>query len=219
MIKSVTVLAAICLLAGCASNDTSTADQGQNGVTAAASGNLSDADRQFINNATVGGMCEVQAGQIALDRATDNNLKQFGEQMVTDHTRIDTELMQLAQQKGVTPPAMLNADAQQQIDKLNSLSGDDFNSQYLQDQVKGHQDAVKLFQNEINQGQDTDVKAFASKNLPTIQHHLDMIQGIQSSTGVNSSELPNKQGPGTPNGPTNDTSTPPGNSQSGEQMH
>ena len=219
MIKAITVLAAICLLAGCASNDTSTGEEGQNGTAPTASSHLSDADRQFINNAAIGGMSEVQAGQIAVDRATDNNLKQFGQQMVTDHTRINTELMQLAQQKGVTPPAMLDGDAQQQIDKLNSSNGNDFDSQYIQDQVKDHQDTVKLFQNEINQGQDPDVKAFASRNLPIIQHHLDMIKGIESSSGVNASQLPNKQGPGLPNGPTNDTRTPPGNSQTGEQMH
>jgi putative membrane protein len=215
MYKSISVFTVLCLLGGCSSNDTTSNNNGQNG-TAAVQNNgssLSVTDRQFMQAAANGGMCEVQAGQLAQQRATNDQLKQFGQQMVSDHTAVNNQLTQLAQQKGVALPTALDADAQSQIDKLNSLSGNDFDDYYVTGQVKAHENTIKLFQDEANNGQDNDVKAFASQNLPTIQHHLDMIHNLQSAIGTGSSPNLNKRGPGMPNDSTVPPNTPSGNGQ------
>ena len=214
MFKSISVFTVLCLLAGCSSNDTSSSNNGQNGVSNSQNGsNLSTSDRDFINQAAVGGMTEVQAGQLAANHASNSDLRQFGQQMVDDHTRVNNELMQLAQQKGVTPPTALDADGQSTVDKLNSLNSNDFDNYYITGQVKAHEDTIRLFQNEANSGQDPDVKAFAAQTLPHLQHHLDMIHNLQESIGTAGAPNLDKRGPATPNNPAVPTNTPSGNGQ------
>jgi putative membrane protein len=220
MLKHATTFAALCLAAGCASNDMSSNSNGQNGTPSAqntAGSNLSTMDRQFIHDAAVGGMTEVQAGQIASNKATSGDLRQFAQQMVTDHQNANNQLMQLAQQKGVTVPSYLDSDGQSVIDKLNSVNGGDFDDTYITGQVKAHVDTIKLFESEANMGQDSDVKGWASKTLPTLQHHLEMIKGLQSSVGTAGSPESNKRGPETPNAPVVPPNQATGNNQPAPQ--
>jgi putative membrane protein len=214
MLKHISIFVALCLAAGCAGNDTTSDNNGQNDAESVqAASNLSITDRQFIHDATVGGMTEVQTGQIAANRGTNGDLKQFGQQMVTDHQRANAELAQLAQQKGVTVPTYPDTDGQNVIDKLNSLNGADFDDTYIAGQVKSHTDTIRLFENEANNGQDSDLKSFASRTLPTLQHHLEMIKSLQSSIGTAGSRDLNKRGPETPNSPIVPPDQPAGNNQ------
>ena len=215
MFKSISVFAVLCLLGGCMANDTTSNNNGQNGTAAVqnSGSSLSAMDRQFMQTAAIGGMCEVQAGQLAQQRATNDQLRQFGQQMVSDHTAVNNQLNQLAQQKGVTLPTALDADAQSQIDKLNSLHGNDFDDYYITGQVKAHENTIKLFQDEANNGQDSDLKSFANQNLPTLQHHLDMIHNLQSMIGTGGSPNSEKHGPGMPNDPVVPPNSPSGNQQ------
>jgi putative membrane protein len=216
MLKPISVLAALSLLTGCAGNDTTSDNNRQNdaaNVQSIAPSNLSIPDRQFINDAAIGGMSEVQAGQIAMNRSTNDSVKQFGQQMVTDHKGINSELTQLAQQKGITPPTYLDTDAQATIDKLNSVNSNDFDETYITGQVKSHTEAVGLFEMESKSGQDADLKAFASQYLPTLQHHLEMIKDIQSKAGSAGSPELNKR-PENPNNPVVPPNQSGGNDQS-----
>jgi putative membrane protein len=216
MFRSINVLAVLCLLAGCSGDDISSNNNGQNGIGMmqnSRGSNLSVTDRQFIQNAAVGGMFEVQAGQIAADRATNGDLKHFAQQMMNDHQRMNTELMQLAQQKGANPPTELDMDARSQIDTLNSLNGADFDQVYITGQVKAHTDTISFFQSEANNGQDPGVKAFASRNLPMLQHHLEMIKNLQSSIGMTGLPETERRGPGMPNNPVVPPDAPSGNQQ------
>ena len=65
---------------------------------------LSSDDRKFIMEAAHGGMMEVKLGQLAVDKATNADVKQFGQRMVDDHSKANSELMELASQKGITLP-------------------------------------------------------------------------------------------------------------------
>src|SRR4029450_3766441 len=57
------------------------------------------ADQLFVQQASSGGLAEVRAGQLATERAASAEVKQFGQQMVTDHTKANQELATLAQAK------------------------------------------------------------------------------------------------------------------------
>ena len=70
-------------------------------------------------------------------------------------------------------PAKLDAKHQKLIDDLNSASAQDFDKTYAKQQVDGHQEAVPLFKKYASKGDDADVKQFAEKTVPTIEHHLD----------------------------------------------
>ncbi|WP_245894801.1 DUF4142 domain-containing protein, partial [Nostoc cycadae] len=150
----------------------------------AAPNNLSSSDRQFINEAAQGGLAEVQLGQLASQRAANNAVKQFGLRMVKDHTQVNTQLKQLAARKGVKLPTTLNGENQQLQQRLSKLSGANFDREYMTHMVQDHQKDVSAFQTEAQQGQDPDVKAFASQTLPTLEEHLQQARSIVNA-GVN----------------------------------
>jgi putative membrane protein len=150
----------------------------QAGQKTASSGHFSD--RHFLVKAAEGGMTEVELGQIAQQKASSQDVKQFGARMVDDHSKADTELKGIAQQQGVSIPTKLDARHQAAVDKLSKLSGADFDRAYVNDMVKDHQADEAEFQKASTSAQDPQVKDFASKTLPVIQSHLADIQSIQS---------------------------------------
>ena len=69
----------------------------------------SSADHACVMKAAEGGMAEVELGQLAADKATSDEVKKFGQRMVTDHGKANDELKSLAQQKNITIPTQVNA--------------------------------------------------------------------------------------------------------------
>ncbi len=142
---------------------------------------VSEADKAFVLKAAQGGMTEVQLGQIASEKATSPDVKNFGAQMVTDHSKANAELKSLATTKGITLPTALDSKHQAMVDKLQATTGADFDRAYVAAMIKAHQKDDTLFSTEASQGQDSDIKAFASKTDQVVKSHLSMIQGIKSN--------------------------------------
>ena len=152
--------------------------------------NLSAVDKKFMTEAAQGGLAEVQLGQLASQRATSDAVKQFGQRMVQDHTQANTQLKQLASQKGVTLPTTIGSENQKVKQQLSKLSKTRFDKAYTNDMVKDHEKDVSLFQSEAQGGQDPDVKAFAAQTLPTLQEHLQMAKSIANPTTPSSTPTP-----------------------------
>jgi putative membrane protein len=146
------------------------------GTPASGAANLNKTDRAFVTKAAAGGMAEVQAAQTAQQKSQNDQVKAFAQKMIDDHTPNNKELMDLASQKGLTPPAAVPARMQKQLDKLQAMDGSRFDRAYLQQQVKAHKQMLATFKNEAQDGKDPDLKAFASKTIPVIQSHIDMAQ-------------------------------------------
>jgi putative membrane protein len=126
----------------------------------------------------VGGTEEVQLGQLAAQKGASDEVRQFGQKMVDDHTKANEDLMQVATGKGWTLPTSLDAKHQADVQKLSALTGDAFDREYVKMMVKDHKKDVGEFQKESARGADADVKSFATRTLPTLQEHLQMIQRI-----------------------------------------
>jgi putative membrane protein len=110
--------------------------------------------------------------------------------MVDDHSKASEELMQLAQQKGVTPPKEPGGKHKQLRDRLSKLSGAEFDRTYANERVKEHKKDVAEFRREADRGADPEVKAWAAKTLPTLQDHLKLAQEMAAEvkgTGSRSS--------------------------------
>jgi putative membrane protein len=101
--------------------------------------------------------------------------------MITDHTKTSTELKQLVSSGKVTAdvPTALDSSHQTKLDKLKNASGKDFSSDYASDQVSAHKDAVSLFERYAKGGDNSDLKDWARKMLPTLKHHLEMAEGLK----------------------------------------
>src|SRR5205807_3957544 len=105
----------------------------------------------------------------------------FAAQMITDHTKTSTELKGMVSSGKVKLdlPNALDRAHQSKLDKLKAASGDDFAKAYADDQTSAHKDAVDLFERYAKGGDNADLKAWASKTLPALRHHLEMAQGLK----------------------------------------
>ena len=139
---------------------------------------MSSRDRDFLMDAAVGGLMEVELGRIAAQQGTSDAIKQFGQRMVDDHGNANTELMSLASSKGITLPTSLDDKHRAQVTKLSAMSGADFDRAYAKMMLKDHEKDVSEFEKQSTKGTDADIKAFVSKTLPTLQEHLTMARAL-----------------------------------------
>jgi putative membrane protein len=148
---------------------------------------------QFRAKATASDAFEVLSSKIALTHATDPDLKMFAQMMIDDHTRSTDRLVALG---GISKASLvskmkpggdgkyaandlLESDRANELNSLDSKSNGDFNRTYIDDQVKGHQDAVSLLEDYAKNGDNDKLKAFAASILPTVKAHLAKAQRLQ----------------------------------------
>jgi len=177
--------------------DASQSRQTSASSTSSASGQLSDVDRKFVMEAAIGGKAEVELGQMATQKAQDARVKQFGQQMVQDHSMANQELMQLAQRKGLNVPSDLDAKHKETAARLSKLSGQAFDRAYVTEMLSDHRKDVNEFREQARNAKDPDLKAFAAKTLPTLEHHLSMVQQLSGGdTGTSGAGVPRPTGSG-----------------------
>jgi putative membrane protein len=144
---------------------------------------LSHSDSSFLKDAEEAGLYEVQGSKIALEKATDPQVKAFAQQMIDDHTKANQEVEALASQKGLKLPTTPSVAEQAKLKTLEHWSHSGFDHHYADGVgVSAHKDAVKAFTKASTDAKDADVKALASKSLPTLQHHLGMAQQLSDAT-------------------------------------
>jgi len=159
---------------------------GAAGATASGAAKLSAADKKAMNEMAIANMAEVETGKLALSKSQNAEVKTFAQQMIDDHGKALSELQTLAQSKGVTLPTELDAKHKAMSAKLEKLSGDAFDKEYmrmagLQDHKATHAKLQKISKS----AKDPDVKAAADKTIPTVEQHLKAAQqmsGAKSGT-------------------------------------
>lgn len=133
-------------------------------------------DRLFARLAATGGKAEVELGQLAQSKAADAAVKEFARMMVQDHGKANDKLMELAKAADIPLPAELDPDHRMLREKLERLSGEDFDIAYILAQIEDHQKTALLLEWEIGSGQDGPLQKFASETLPTVMGHLRKAQ-------------------------------------------
>jgi putative membrane protein len=130
--------------------------------------------KEFVSKATVSDMFEVQSGKLAADKAKNEDVKDFGQKMVDDHSKTTEDLMQLIKDENidVKVPTALDEKDQAKLDKLKNASGAKFDRIYVPMQVKAHDRAVNLFEDYSKSGDNKALKTWASDTLPTLKEHL-----------------------------------------------
>lgn len=145
---------------------------------------LSDMDKTFMTNASYANNAEIDAGGAATTKASMSSVKDFGMDMVTDHTKAQADMVALGVQVGKTDlPTGPDATHVQMKAMLMTLSGRAFDSAYMKMQVTDHINTIALMQNEIASGSDQRVKDYASSHLPVVQMHKQMADSIVAANG------------------------------------
>lgn len=140
---------------------------------------LARADSAFLKQAAQDGHAEVEGSKLALSKAVSPEVKAFAQKMVDEHTQTGEELSALAASKGVQVPDGPSIVQKAKLKLLSAREGASFDKHYADSiGLKAHQDTVKLFQKAADEAKDPQVKAFATKTLPALQHHLDMSRDL-----------------------------------------
>ena len=158
-------------------NKSANKNTGATGEQAGMAG-MGSKDRDFLMDAALGGLMEVELGRLAAQQGASDAIKQFGQRMVDDHSKANEELKTLATSKGITLPTAIDDKQRQQVTKLSAMSGADFDRAYAKMMLKDHEKDVSEFEKQSMKGTDPDVKAFAGKTLPTLQEHLTMVKAL-----------------------------------------
>jgi putative membrane protein len=141
-------------------------------------------DRVFVKEAMEGGLAEVQLGQLTLQKSNNDQVKQFAQHMIDDHTKLNEEMKPVAQQLGVAIPAQVSKKDSKIIAKLQALSGPAYDQAYIKDMVKDHKGDLSEFQAEASSGQDQLVKDAAAQGSKVIAQHLQMAQQLAKDQSV-----------------------------------
>jgi putative membrane protein len=131
-------------------------------------GNASDDD--FVAKAATAGHEEVADARQALKDSNRADVKRVAAMLRRDHMMADHKLAQIAKHDGLSLPPHGS------IPQSTATNYSD--SDYIQSQIKAHEEAIALFQNESQNGQDPQLKAFAQKTLPKLEHHLQALQAL-----------------------------------------
>jgi len=143
---------------------------------------VSKKDEEFMMKAAAGGLYEVQAGNLAQEKATAANVKSFGAMLIKDHSMANEELKAMASAKGVTLPTDLPADKKRRLEKISKAK--DFDKQFVNEVgVNDHKHDIQLFEKASANADDPELKAFAAKTLPTLVAHRQHAQSLKKTDG------------------------------------
>ena len=140
-------------------------------------------DSKFLTDAIRGDMAEVKMGQLAQMRGQSEGVRDFGKMLVDDHSKAQKKAADLAKDLNVTPPTQPTAEQTAKYAAMERLSGAEFDWQFAADMVKGHQEEIAKYEKEAKSG-NSKVADFAEDTLPTLKHHLEMAQRLQSGSAA-----------------------------------
>jgi len=148
-----------------------------------------DMDKAFVKKALEGSMAEVEMGKLALQKSSDDQVKQFAQRMVDDHSKMVDELKPVAEQLGVKIPDGPSKGQKKKMDKMQALSGDAFDQAYIKDMVKDHKSDASEFKQEAQSTQNPQLKQMVMQSDQIIESHLQQIQQIAQTKGSQKAKM------------------------------
>jgi len=153
-------------------------------------------DKQFLRSAAEGGLAEVKISTLATEKGT-SDIKDLAQKMVADHTAMNADLASVADSLGVLLPKKLNHEDQAEYDKLNGLSGKDFDTEYVTYLAKSHWQDAHNYRMEASIAVDPDLQSEVIKSLGMMREHLGLIGKTAHDQGIALPERPRRPAPAT----------------------
>jgi putative membrane protein len=148
------------------------------GMAMAKDAKVGVADQIFAMMAAGGGLEEVQLGKLAADRAASPEVKQLAQRLVQDHGNANQELLSIAEKKDIDVPKELDDMHEDVVELLSELEGASFDREFVRYQMMHHEKDAAGFTIQAKDGQDPELKAFAAKQLPILQDHLQQLRQL-----------------------------------------
>ena len=161
------------------------------------------ADSAFILDVATDNIAEVRLGRLAADKAANASVKEFGQRMVTEHTNMQKQLLDIASKQGIRLYDELSrsgrADAErvkEEVDRLEKLRGAEFDRNYMTLMIQNHQNAVSKFQSQGRFAQSAEVRNLVTASLPALQQHLSQARQIGAQVGADTDVAVTQNQPG-----------------------
>jgi len=133
---------------------------------------------EFVRMAASGDMYEIESSKLALSKSDDASVKELAQMIIKDHMESSKKLMAIAGEK---PPTGMDKKHSDLLEKLKSADGKQFTQLYVSQQVQAHKEAVDLFERYSKEGEDAQLRTFATETLPRLRMHLQHAQKAQKS--------------------------------------
>ena len=135
-------------------------------------------DHQFVLKISAWDMAEMNLGNLAAEKSASPAVKEFGRKMIEHHSKANKDLAELANKKSMKLAMGMSEEHTKLRAKLAELNGPVFDRAFLAAQIKDHQDVVALFEKQIKDGLDDDLKKWATENLPREREHLKVAEDL-----------------------------------------
>lgn len=152
--------------------------------TAVIAADVPSATKHFIDKAAVSNKFEIDTSGLALKYGKSADVKTFAQQMIDEHKKAGSDFKASLAQANIEPPAdTLDVSHTAKYAKLRVFTTEQgFDSAYVDAQLQAHEDAVATFKDYAANGPTPELKSFAEKTLPTLEHHLEMVKTLRSKT-------------------------------------
>jgi putative membrane protein len=140
---------------------------------------VSDDDKKFLAMAAQSDVNEIALSKLAETKATVPAVKEFAETMVKQHTQLTDSMDPFAESWGLTPPTGPDEDHQKELQKLEGLSGMDFDKEYMDDMMTDHTKAYSAFSSEVKDTKDMKFKAAVIKGKAVVAAHKNMAYSLK----------------------------------------
>lgn len=140
---------------------------------------VSRGDKAFMFDASRGNIAEITLGKLAAERSTNASVRNFGEHMIKDHTNIENDLQKLADGKNLSLPDTPDSKQIATVTRLQRLNGTAFDRAYKNEMVMDHEKDLAAYRKESRQADEADVRAYAARTAPIIEHHLNMARDMK----------------------------------------
>jgi putative membrane protein len=138
-------------------------------------------DQQFVDFAAQTDMMEANVGQLAQNQAASQQVKDYANTLVTDHTSDYGQLSTAAKQANLNVPNALDKEHNTMIAPMQKLKGAAFDRKYAQEMVAGHTKAIAIYEKEATSAQNDAIKSYASTALPVLQKHLTGAKDLEKA--------------------------------------
>jgi putative membrane protein len=165
-----------------------TSERGEKGAHA-------NKSEEFVQKVLQCGQMEIQMGQLAQQKAQNQQVKDLGAALVRDHTQSNQKLQQIAQQSNVQTSKGHDAHAdkadkhQKTLDSLKNQSGAEFDKAFVTHAIKDHKKSIGHFEKCQKDVQEPQLKAFIDETLPKLRQHLQMAQTAARAVGVDEAKI------------------------------
>jgi putative membrane protein len=156
---------------------------GGSGGAQLASAKDGDPNALFMTETAHMSHAEIAASELALKKSTNPQVKQFAQQMITDHTKGNQQLMALAKQKGVNVPKRPDELHTKGAAAMANMDGTTFDKEYMSCMTSDHAKLLSSVEDKAAGATDPDVRAFAQSQLPIVRHHYQMAVQLNRALG------------------------------------